>query len=63
MACHSRRVEQRRKEAIERHRKRNRRTPEQQLHHLDCLLGKGVGATKERTRLAEVIGRRKAKAG
>ena len=33
---------------------RAKRTPKQQLKHLDRLLGKGKGATKERARLNEL---------
>ena len=46
-----------RRRAIERQESRTRRTPQQQLAILDGQLGKGVGAAKERARLAKLIAR------
>lgn len=45
----------RREDAQERQTERNERTPQEQLAILDRRLGKGVGATKERAKLAELI--------
>ena len=42
----------RKDEAVARQAERDSRGPAAQLHHLDGLLGKGVGAKKERARLA-----------
>lgn len=46
----------RNEDANERQEVRNSRTPQQQLAHLDTILGKGLGATKERARLQKQIG-------
>lgn len=40
---------------------RAKRTPEQQIAHLDAKLGKGIGATKERARLLKIIESQNAK--
>lgn len=45
----------RRQTASERLKLRNGRTPEQQLAELDKRLGKGVGAKRERARLAKML--------
>lgn len=45
----------RRARAAERTKLSNGRTPEQQLAELDKRLGKGVGATRERARLAALV--------
>lgn len=42
-------------EADQRAAEREARTPQQQLQRLDKLLGEGVGAKKERARLARLI--------
>lgn len=42
-------------EADQRAAERETRTPQQQLQRLDKLLGEGVGAKKERARLARLI--------
>jgi hypothetical protein len=52
---HGHRVPQRRIDAAERAEARSNRSPQQQLARLDALLGEGVGATKERARLAGQI--------
>ena len=44
-----------REEAEQRAAERESRTPQQQLQRLDKLLGEGVGAKKERARLAKLI--------
>ncbi len=49
------RVESRQKEAAAREDARSKRTAKQQLNLLDKRLGKGVGAVKERARLAKEI--------
>ena len=46
---------ERREEAKARQEERNQRTPQQQIQHLDKILGKGKGATKERARLAKMM--------
>jgi len=43
------------KEALERADARSRRTPQEQLAVLDARNGKGVGAQKERARLAKLV--------
>lgn len=45
----------RQREASDRAQKRASRTPQQQLAQLDSLLGAGVGATKERKKLYDLI--------
>ena len=45
----------RRKVAEELQAERAKRSPQQQLERLDLLLGKGVGAMKERARLVKQI--------
>jgi hypothetical protein len=47
--------QERREEALTRQEERNQRTPKQQIQHLDKILGKGQGATKERARLAKMM--------
>lgn len=42
-------------DAIDREVARSLRSPEQQLDHLDEILGKGVGAVKERARLQKKV--------
>lgn len=49
------RVEKRQVEAAKRMEKREKLSPKQQLNKLDKRLGKGVGATKERTRLQALM--------
>lgn len=44
-----------RKEAEQRKADRDTQTPKQQLTHLDALLGVGIGAARERARLADQI--------
>lgn len=51
----------RNKDAIFRQSYATERTPEQQLAQLDERLGKGVGATRERARLAAQLGKAAAK--
>ncbi len=43
-------------QAVARQADRNQRTPEEQVEVLDARLGKGRGATRERTRLAARVG-------
>jgi len=50
------RREARSEDAFERLAQRYERTPEQQLAELDRRLGAGVGAQRERARLAKQIG-------
>ena len=50
-----RRVEQRQEEASARQELRWKRTSRQQLNRLDDLLGKNIGAAKERVRLLHAI--------
>lgn len=50
-----RRVEQRQEQASARQELRWKRTSKEQLNRLDDLLGKDLGAVKERTRLLESI--------
>lgn len=45
----------RQEEAKERQKKRDKRSPKEQLNRLDNLLGKEVGAVKERSRLQAAI--------
>ena len=47
--------QQRREEAANRQEERKNRSPEQQIQHLDRILGKGQGATKERAGLAKMM--------
>ena len=47
--------QERREESLIRQEERNKRTSQQQLAHLDKVLGKGKGATKERARLAKMM--------
>jgi len=47
--------QQRREEALSRQEERANRSPAQQIQHLDKILGKGQGATKERARLAKMM--------
>lgn len=49
------RKEERRKFAQQLQEERAKRTPQQQLDRLDRLLGTGVGAVRERTRLQKQI--------
>jgi ABC-type hemin transport system substrate-binding protein len=49
------RREARRVRAVELHEERSKRTEQQQLEHLDALLGVGQGAKKERERLLSRI--------
>jgi hypothetical protein len=49
------------KEALERAEERDKRSAKQQLEVLDRRLGKGVGAKKERERLAQQVAKAKAK--
>lgn len=42
-------------EAVERNEAWTKLSPQQQLERLDLRLGKGVGATKQRTRLQRLI--------
>ena len=51
--------EERRKAAEARQAERDKRTPAQQLAHLDSFLGVGKGATKERARLQAMISTKK----
>ena len=44
-----------REEANARQAERNKRTPQQQINRLDDMLGKDVGANKERLRLYKAI--------
>ena len=46
---------QRQEEAVKRQYERDRRTPVEQLAHLDSLLGANIGAKKERARLNKQI--------
>jgi hypothetical protein len=55
MSCRSRFRELRQKDALERQKARDTRTPQQQLERLDSLLGEGQGAVKERARLTAQI--------
>lgn len=50
-----RRVEQRQEEASARQELRWKRSPKEQLNRLDDLLGKNIGAVKERVRLLHTI--------
>ena len=47
--------QERREEAVIRQEERANRSPDQQIQHLDKILGKGQGATKERKRLAKMM--------
>ena len=51
---HGYRKDLRREEAEARATARAARTPEQQIANLDAILGVGIGAKKERARLAKV---------
>lgn len=53
--------ENRRQRANELLKERATRSPQQQIRRLDAILGKGVGAVKERTRLQKQIEAEKAK--
>lgn len=55
-------TEIKRKEGAERQEAWSKLTPQQQLDELDRRLGKGVGATKQRARLALVIEKSKHRA-
>ena len=52
-------LKQKQMETEERNKLRAQRTPEEQLARLDHILGKGVGAKKERAKLAKLIANRK----
>lgn len=56
----ARKQAERHAEAQARQAERDARSPEQQIALLDNMLGVGVGAAKERTRLAQTIADRKA---
>jgi len=47
--------ENRQKNALAQKEERDKRTPQQQLEHLDTMFGVGQGATKERARLNKQI--------
>jgi len=49
-------IERRKQGAANRLAERNLRTPQQQWDRLDQLLGVGIGARKERTRLRALMG-------
>ena len=53
--CHHPFPKLRRENAAKQQVERAARTPAQQLAHLDKLLGPGVGAQRERARLAKVL--------
>ena len=61
MGNKSRRLEERREEALERQSERSARTPVQQLEKLDILLGTDIGAERERARLQSIIEAQKLK--
>lgn len=48
-------------EANQRQEKRNKRSPKEQLAHLDSVFGKDIGAKKERNRLLELINKKEEK--
>jgi hypothetical protein len=48
-------TQERRESANLRQEECNKRTPQQQIQHLDKVLGTGQGATKERARLAKMM--------
>jgi hypothetical protein len=48
---------ERRKRAEALAEERAKRSPEQQLARLDTMFGKGKGATKERAKLAKLVGK------
>lgn len=52
---------ERRIEAVARQEEWEKLSPQQQLAELDRRLGKGVGAKKQRARLAKAIGKAKVK--
>lgn len=54
------RKDKRRADAAERAEVQSARTPKEQLQRLDQLLGKGIGAQKERTKLQKAIEAEKA---
>lgn len=56
------RIESRKKSALERAEERAKLTDEEQLARLDKLLGKDIGAKKERAKLLQRISARKTKA-